>query len=190
MSVDIDAPERPSKTRIKAAMRELQALGESLTRLSPAQLQRLGLPAEYADLEAAVREHRRVSGFEAKRRQLQFIGRLMRGLDPEPVRAALAASRGESASERAHHHRLECLRAIFLDDAENGLREIMAAYPRADPARLGQLRRAVLKERAEGKPPRQFRALFRCLKALEREDGVANRNEPCAEISPGHVDPC
>jgi ribosome-associated protein len=156
-------PERPSKTQVKAAMLELQELGEALTRLSREQLRRMTLDE---DLLAAVLEYQRIPKFEAQRRQLQYIGKLMRGLDAEPVRAALATARGESAAEIARQHHLERLRQRLLDDEPAALAEIAADFPDADLTRLRQLRRAVLKEQAEQKPLRQYRALFQHLKAM------------------------
>ncbi|MDR1888986.1 MAG: DUF615 domain-containing protein [Zoogloeaceae bacterium] len=158
-----DESERPSKTRLKAAMRELQDVGKALTLLSRDQLKRMALDE---DLLAAVLEYQRIPKFEARRRQLQYIGKLMRGLDVEPIHAALAMARGESAAEIARLHRLESLRQHLLDNEAAALAEIAATFPRADLTRLRQLRRAALKEQSEQKPPRQFRALFQTLKEL------------------------
>jgi ribosome-associated protein len=158
-----DEPGRPSKTQVKAAMQELQDVGSALTQLSRDQLKRMALDE---DLLAAVLEYQRIPKFEAQRRQLQYIGKLMRGLEMEPIRAALAMVRGESATEIARLHRLETLRQHLLDDEAAALAEIAADFPDADLTRLRQLRRAVLKEQAEQKPPRQFRVLFQVLKEL------------------------
>src|ERR1700736_5432847 len=73
-----------SKTRRKAEMHVLQELGESLVAQSPARLELLGLPERLA---AAIAEARNMTGREARRRQMQFIGRLMRDVDIEPIRA-------------------------------------------------------------------------------------------------------
>ncbi|MDR2678504.1 MAG: DUF615 domain-containing protein, partial [Zoogloeaceae bacterium] len=162
-----DRAERPSKTQQKAAMQELQDLGEALTRLSRERIQKLALPEDYADLRAAVLEYQRTPKFEAQRRQLQYIGKLMRALDAEPLRRALADAQGDSAGEIARLHRLETLRETFLADEAAGIKAILEQWPRADLTRLKQLRRGTLKEQAEGKPPRQFRALFQALKSLE-----------------------
>jgi len=79
--------EIPSKTKKKQEMHELQRLGAALVELSAAHLERIALPEALAH---AVREARRIRSHEGKRRQVQFIGRLMRELDPEPIRAQLA----------------------------------------------------------------------------------------------------
>jgi ribosome-associated protein len=84
------APPRPSKTERKRAMHELQALGEELCGVDPAWLAELALPESLAD---AIERARGITRHEARRRQLQFIGRLMRDVDPEPIRAALLRHR-------------------------------------------------------------------------------------------------
>lgn len=157
---------RPSKTQVKQAMHELQALGEDLVKLSRDQLKRMNLDEDLLD---AVREYQRIPKFEAQRRQLQYIGKLMRGLDPEPIREALAHARGDSAAEVAKLHRLERLRTRFLED-EAVLQEIAEKFPQADLTRLRQLRRAAVKEHAENKPPKNFRELFRVFKELDGQE--------------------
>ncbi|MDR1647068.1 MAG: DUF615 domain-containing protein [Zoogloeaceae bacterium] len=176
--VEEDHAERLSKTQQKAAMQALQDLGEALTRLSRERLQKLALPEDYADLREAVLEYQRIPKFEARRRQLQYIGRLMRGLDAAPLRSALADAQGDSAGEIARLHRLETLRETFLADETAGIRRIVEQWPQADLTRLRQLRRSALKEQAEGKPPRQFRALFQTLKALETASEAAVETMP------------
>jgi ribosome-associated protein len=160
-----ESPERPSKTRVKAMMLELQALGEELARSSPEQLKRMTLPEKLAD---AIREYQRISHHSARRRQMQYIGRLMRDEDADAISAQLLDVRGESAAEIARQHRLENLRQRLLDDEAAALACIAESYPKADITHLRQLRRAALKEIAEARPPRHFRSLFQALKALDQ----------------------
>jgi ribosome-associated protein len=157
-----DHGERPSKSALKRAMSDLQALGEELVGLSTDQLKKIDLPD---DLREAVRDAQRFTQHEARRRQLQYIGKLMRSLDDEPIRAALDEIKGVSAAANARMHALERLRTRFLDD-EQVIGEIAAAHPGADLQHLRQLRRNALKERELGKPPRAFRELFRVLRDL------------------------
>lgn len=152
-----------SKTRKKAEMHELQELGSALVQLSRDQLKRIALPE---DLLAAVIEWQRFSKHEAKRRQLQYIGKLMRQIEPEPIREGLALLRGESAVETARLHRLERLRERLLED-EKTLHEIAEHWPGADLTHLRNLRRNALKEKEANKPPKSFRAIFQALQALE-----------------------
>lgn len=153
-----------SKTRRKQAMEELQSLGEELVALAVDQVKRIDIPDDLR--EAVVEAQRMTRHDEAKRRQMQYIGKLMRGVDVEPIRAALALVRGESAGETAKLHRLERLRADFLAD-EKVVHEIAQRYPGVDLQHLRSLRRAALKEQEQNKPPRSYRALFQRLKELE-----------------------
>ena len=162
---DTQLDERPSKSAVKRAMTELQDLGTELVALSVDQLKKIDLPD---DLRTAVRDAKRITQHEAHRRQLQYIGKLMRTLDAEPIRAALDEINGVSAAAVARMHALERLRTRFLAD-EKVIGEIAAAHPEADLQHLRQLRRNALKEQELGKPPRAFRELFRVLRELNEQ---------------------
>lgn len=158
----MDIPEKPSKSAIKRAMSDLQALGTALVALSADQLKKIDLPE---DLREAVHDAQRFTQHEAHRRQLQYIGKLMRGIDPGPIQAALDEINGVAAAATARMHAVERLRTRFLED-EKVIGEIAATHPDADLARLRQLRRNALKEQVLNKPPRAFRELFRVLREL------------------------
>ncbi|TAK52740.1 MAG: DUF615 domain-containing protein [Betaproteobacteria bacterium] len=149
-----------SKTKRKAEMHELQALGVTLLALPAAQLDALALPEALA---AALREARRISSHEGRRRQLQYIGRLMRAVDAEPIRAALAAQAGRSASARARQLRLEQWRARLLAE-DAALTEFARENAGADLQALRTLIRNARKEIAAARPPRAQRELFRMLR--------------------------
>lgn len=167
---DLDA-NRPSKTQVKQAMLDLQDLGGKLVELTAGQLKRIPLPE---NVLAAVQECQKISAHGARRRQIQYIGKLLRGEDPEPILVALAALKGESAQENARFHRLERLRSKFIED-EKVINEIVATWPEADVSYLRQLRRNTIKEQEQNKPPKNFRALFQALKALD--SGLAQATE-------------
>ena len=153
-----------SRTKKKQAAEELQRLGAALVALPPAQLDALALPAI---LVAAVREAQRITSHGALRRQVQFIGKVMRKIDPEPVRAAVAAVTGSSAAARARHQRLEQWRERLIGD-DAALTAFATERPGADLQAMRALIRNARKEIAEGKPPRAQRELFRVLReALE-----------------------
>jgi ribosome-associated protein len=158
----VETYEKPSKSALKREMTELQALGEELAALSKDQLKKIDLPD---DLRDALRDAQRFTQHEAHRRQLQYIGKLMRNIDPEPLRAALDEIKGVSAAANARMHALERLRERFLAD-EKVIAEIAAAHPGADLQQLRQLRRNALKEQELNKPPRAFRELYRVLREL------------------------
>lgn len=149
-----------SKTRRKQEMHELQRLGVELVALSGSLLRDMALDAP---LLGAILEAKRIRSHEAKRRQMQYIGRLMRDVDPGPIRERLAALRGESVQAAAAHRRLEALRGRLLED-DAALTEFAAAHPQADLQALRALLRNARKEMKEGKPPRAYRELFRFLK--------------------------
>lgn len=152
--------EIPSKTRKKQAMHELQALGAALVGLPDGSLAAISLPDSLAQ---AITEMRRITSREGKRRQLQYIGRLMRDLDPEPIRAEIDRIEGRSAAEAARHRRLEQLRNRLLEDDE-ALTEFAREHPAADLQALRALIRNARREQLEGRPPRAFRELFRLLR--------------------------
>jgi ribosome-associated protein len=151
-----------SKTRKKREMHELQALGVALAALPEAQLKAMRL-AE--DLLQALLEVKRIKSHEAKRRQMQYIGRLMREVDPAPIRSRLAEIEGHSAQATARHRRLETWRERLLAD-DAALTEFAAEYPGADLQALRTLIRNSRKEQKEAKPPRAFRELFRVIKDI------------------------
>jgi len=156
---------RPSKTKQKQAMHELRDLGAELVELSVGQLKRINLPE---NIYEAVRDCQKITAHGARRRQIQYLGKLMRTTDEEPIRAGLALIRGESSAETARLHRLERFRARFIED-EAFLTEIAAVWPQIDLQHMRQLRRNTLKEQEAGKPPKSFRAIFQVLQELDKE---------------------
>jgi ribosome-associated protein len=115
-----------------------------------------------------VQEARRIASHEARRRQVQFIGRVMRGLDPEPIRAQLAAVQGGSSAERARHQRLEHWRTRLLED-DGALTEFANAHAPGDLQQLRALIRNARREQAEGRAPRAYRELYRVLREAAGE---------------------
>lgn len=170
--------DRPSKSQRKRESTALQDLGAALVALSADRLAKIEMPDSLRD---AVRDAQRITKHEARRRQMQYIGKLMRSADPAPIKAALDAIAGVSATENARLHRLERLRLSLLEDEASALTEITAAYPNVDLQRLRQLRRNALKEKEQGKPPRFFREIFHLLKTLEDEKYKTNEEGGVAE---------
>jgi ribosome-associated protein len=152
-----------SKTQRKKEMHALQALGVALVELGDAQLDALELPEA---LDGAIREAKRIKSHEGKRRQLQYIGRLMREVDPLPIRAQLDALAGQSAEAAARHRRLEALRERLIED-DAALTDYVASHASADLQALRTLIRNARRELEARRAPRAYRELFRLLKALE-----------------------
>ena len=164
---------RPSKTKQKEVMHELRDLGAELVELSVGQLKRINVPENIFD---AVRECQKITAHGARRRQIQYLGKLMRSVDDEPIRAGLALLRGESSAETARLHRLERLRVRLLED-EAVLTEIAAQWPGVDLQHLRTLRRNARQEKENNKPPKNFRAIFQILQELDQK-GVPAAQEP------------
>jgi ribosome-associated protein len=160
----MDQPEEDyiSKTQRKRGAHALRDLGEELVKLTDAQLAQLALPERLLD---AVRHAQRISKFGALRRQLQYIGRLMRDFDSAPVAAQLQAWKGQSREAAAYLHRLERWRERLIDD-DDALTEFAVAHPGCDLAQLRTLIRAARREQETQAAPRSFRELFQALKAI------------------------
>jgi ribosome-associated protein len=163
---------RPSKSAAKREMTALQKLGVELVDQTPERLARVEMPENLRD---AIEHARSIRDHEGRRRQMQYIGRLMRDVDPEPIRAALASWTGQSRAEAAALHALERWRERLIEDDE-ALTAFAAEHTAAlAPDTLQRLRQAVRgsrKERSEGKPPHHYRELFRLIRAIVERDGA------------------
>lgn len=143
-------------------MHALQALGARLVGVAADRLAEMDLPEH---LREAVIEAQRISSREARRRQLQYIGRLMREVDPAPIRAKFEEWEGRSAAHTALHRLAETWRERLLAE-EDALAAFARAVPAADLGALGALVREARRERAAGQPPRRYRELFRLVRGL------------------------
>ena len=156
--------EQKSKSQVKREMLALQSLGEHLVGLSPNQISRIEMPQ---DLREAVLFARTLKKGEAWRRQMQYIGTLMRDADPEPIRKAVAEINRGGGQDTQLFRKLEQWRKGLIDGNDEELsRDIVNHYPDADRRRLRRLALNARKEREENKPPKSSRALFRYLREL------------------------
>ncbi|HEY3178026.1 MAG TPA: ribosome biogenesis factor YjgA [Casimicrobiaceae bacterium] len=154
-----DVPQAPSKSERKRAMHELQELGEALIELDPDRLAALDLPERLSD---AIAQARGITQHEGRRRQLQFVGKLMRDVDAAPIKAALMQWQRGSNAARARFAHIEQWRDRVLAEPD-GLAHFVAAYPHANHAALTELVNDARAERARGGPPHKSRALFRMI---------------------------
>ncbi|OLQ89142.1 hypothetical protein BIY22_20275 [Vibrio panuliri] len=155
-----------SKSEMKRDMEELQKLGEELVGLKPSTLAKFPLSE---DLAEAIHDAQRFKN-EARRRQLQRIGKLMRYEDPEPIQAALDKVRNKHSQNTAVLHKLEQLRDRIVEQGDTAIDEVMELYPAADRQRLRQLARQAAKEKSSNKPAKAFREIFQVLKELNDEE--------------------
>ena len=166
----------PSKTQLKAEADEKQALGEALLTLRADLMARLDLPDKLLD---ALKEARRITNFEGRRRQMQFIGKLMRPLDTEPIRAAIDEQANGSADLTLALHLAEQWRdkLIASDDA---LSQWLTDYPATDSQQLRalirQARKDIAKPETPGEAPRHgksYREIFQLVKLAMAEEPKA-----------------
>ena len=154
-----------SRTQLKKEAQALQKIGEKLVRLSEEQLERMDLPVQLMDAIQAIRP---MKSHGARRRQMQYIGGLMRSVDLEPIdQARLEIEQGAYLQAQAFH-RIENWRDRLVDGDDDLLEAIVGEFPKTDRQRLGQLVRSARKERQNQRPPKSARNLFRYLKALTR----------------------
>lgn len=157
------AYDRPSKSQLKRDSHELQALGEALAEMSAERLKKLDAPESLIE---AVLEYKRTRSHEGRRRQMQYIGKLMRQADAEPLREAVAAMRVPAARETLALHQAEQWRETLIAGDE-ALTRWMAEHPESDAQQLRSLIRAARKE-ATGTPEqrhgRSYRELFQFIK--------------------------
>jgi len=161
-----DAPLPPSKTRRKADMHALQDLGEALVGLDARRfdvvVEEAALPERLVD---AIRTARSITAHGGRRRQLQYVGKLMRGVDPAPIRARLDAWAEGRDADAAKLHALERLRERLLTEPA-ALDDLVATHPTVDRPRLRSLIAKAKDERARSAPPHAFRELWRALREL------------------------
>ena len=155
-------PERPSKSQRKREMEALQRIGMQLVQLNADQLAQIGLPES---LHEAVIEAQRISDFEGRRRQMQYIGKLMREVDPAPIRAKLEQWHGAAHAQSAQQRLIERWRERLLAD-DGALALFAAEYPGSDLQHLRTLVASIKRDRAAGKPPKNYRELFRVAREI------------------------
>jgi ribosome-associated protein len=155
--------ERPSKTQLKKASHELQDLGAALVELPEDRLADLDIDESLRD---ALHEYRRTRSHEGRRRQMQYIGKLMRRADVEPLREAVAAMQLGRAKDALALHEAERWRAELIADDE-ALTRWSAQHPDGDVQQLRSLVRAARKDAAltpEQRSGRAYRDLFKFIR--------------------------
>jgi len=166
-------PDRPSKSQVKRDMHALLDLGRQLVDLPADKLKQLPLSEA---LYEAIRLAQRTTSREGLRRQVHYVGKLMRQADAEAIRVQLAIWQNGSRAETAALHRIESLRDELLRD-DDAFTELLREHPAADAQQLRTLIREGRKEAQRnaalqpGQDPQRkhYRALFQALKSLGDE---------------------
>ncbi len=151
-----------SKSELKREANEAADLGKELMELAPAQLDKIPLDD---DLRAAITLANKIRNkHEGFRRQRQFVAKLVRQADPEPIIEALNKIKNLHAQETVKLHLAEQWRERFMSQGNDAVQAFIDQYPGIDIQRLRQTLRLALKEKAANKPPKYYRELFQIVK--------------------------
>lgn len=153
--------ERPSKSQLKREMHALQALGETLIAMKPAERARFPLSD---DMLRAIEETSRIRSHEGRRRHMQYVGKLIRKEDLVAIQGVFDSIEQEKEQRDHAFHRLEKWRDRLVEEGDPAVDLFMAEYPDADRQALRQLIRNAQRERDQGKPPTSSRKLFKHLR--------------------------
>jgi ribosome-associated protein len=154
---------RPSKSARKREASSLQDLGVELAALPEAEIAALDLPDP---LSAALRELKRLTSHGAQVRQRQYIGKLMRKIDAEPLREKMAERKRLHDVEIRRFQQIERWRDRLLSEPSDALAALLEERPQADRAKLAKLMKKAEQERSESRPPAAARELFAYLRQL------------------------
>ncbi|MDC9719956.1 MAG: ribosome biogenesis factor YjgA [Gammaproteobacteria bacterium] len=160
---NLPAEEELSRTQIKRAMEALQALGSKLVDLKPSELARIPMSDT---LQTAIEESRRINQNEAKRRHLQYIGKVMRDEDSESIAKALAVLDSGSDEHRRTFHQLETWRDGLIANNPDTLNEIVALHHEADRQHINHLVKQAQSLNQEAKAKSATKKLFKYLRQL------------------------
>lgn len=161
-----------SKSQLKREMEELQKLGKKLLDIKPDVLDKMELSDR---LRAAIDESKRITQNEAKRRHLQFIGKLMRDINVDEIRELIERQDAGSKAHAKHFHQLESWRDALIDNDKN-LDTYLEAYPQADRQHVRQLVRNAKREIQQNKAPASARKLFKYIRQIDESNDAPESN--------------
>ncbi len=153
--------EPKSKTQLKREADQLHTLGKTLTEFNKEELARFNLPDTLND---AIIEMQNIRQRGASKRHLQYIGKLMRHIDPEPIQKLVDTMQKREAGDKAQLHKLEHWRDRLINEGDKALSALLEAYPNGDRQYIRQLIRSATKEQQQEKPPTAARKLFKYLR--------------------------
>ena len=161
-----DEPEDISKSQRKRDLHELKMLGVDLLDFSDDALRQLHMPDTLLE---ALRTAKRINSNSARKRQLQYIGKLLKETDVTPLHEAVAARKHQHATHTREFHQLEDLRDKLILEGDSALPDVLALFPRTDRQHLRKLVRQARREQETRQPPRASRLLFRYLRELQEQ---------------------
>ncbi|MDH5371080.1 MAG: DUF615 domain-containing protein [Gammaproteobacteria bacterium] len=160
---ELHEDEQISKSQRKRDAEAAQQLGKNLLSLSINDLKTIELPE---NLTKALDDARRIKQNSALKRQLQYIGKLMRTVDIEPIQEQYLKLTNHYGQDVKKFHQLEIWRDRLLADGDKALEELINEMPNTDRQHLRQLMRQSAKETKLKKPPKSAREIFKYLKTL------------------------
>ena len=156
---------QPSKSQQKRDMDRLKELGDRLTKLSPDHLAK----GENDQVREAVEAARKISKGNARKRQIQYIAKLLSRIDVDPIKNIIETLDASSAAYIQKFYQLESWREMLVDGNSEALSEVLCTFPHTDRQRLRHLVHKARDERETGQQTTHFRRLFQFLKALSEE---------------------
>jgi len=165
MTEELEHPDYdgPSKSQLKRDSHALQEMGKQLVEMPEGKLQKFDLPENLKD---AIYEARRLKSREAKRRHLQYIGKLMRTVDTDLIIHTLEKMDHQSQTYRQHFAQLEDWRDRLINQGAPVIEDFIQHYPQADRQQLRNLQRQANREKESNKPPAAARKLFAYLREI------------------------
>lgn len=171
MSTDNDDLKPKSKAQLKREADAAQVLGAKLVELSVTQINELSEKTDMSDkLCEALLACQNIKAREARRRQLQFIGKLMRDLDLTPVEKLLNEFKRGGQVATAQLHKTERWRERLLNEGETVFKELLQSYPETDAKHVRKLIASAQRQAAHNQPPGSSRLLFKYLRELMTDE--------------------
>ena len=153
----------PSRSQLKRDNQELRDMGEQLVLLAKSQLDKITLDDP---LEVAIKEARRLKNLDARRRQIQYIAKLLRNIDVSEIKHALEKLNHQSQTFRQHFVKLEEWRDRFINEGNDAIEEFIAQYPDADRQQLRNLQRQACRDKSTNKPSMASDKLFKYIRQV------------------------
>ena len=155
-----------SKSQVKRECHDLQELGEAMSKLEPAALDKIPMDETIRDAVIAIRKLKKGS---ALKRQIQYVGKLLRNSEHEPIREAYEKIVNHYREDVKQFHKLENWRDRLVEEGDKALGELLNEMPGLDRQHLRQLIRQASKEKQNNKPPKSSREIFKYLRQVTEE---------------------
>ena len=152
-----------SRSQLKRDSQELRDMGEQLVLLAKSQLEKITLDDP---LNTAIKEARRLKNLDARRRQIQYIAKLLRSIDVSEIKHALEKLNHQSQTFRQHFAKLEEWRDRFINDGNLAIEEFIAQYPNTNRQQLRNLQRQACREKSTNKPSTASYKLFKYIRQI------------------------